>query len=168
MSSQPAFRLASASVGYSANSARRPDPRFASNESRGAAADSKVQITKLLVVEDDFLVAAEAEVSLRKAGYDVGEVSASAEDALTAAATGEFTFAIMDIRLASRMDGIDCAIELFRRNGLRCVFATAHYDDETRRRAEPAQPLGWLPKPYTAASLLAAVRKALDRLGDSQ
>jgi DNA-binding NarL/FixJ family response regulator len=118
----------------------------------------------LLLVEDDFLVATEAEAALRDAGYDVGGIASSGEDALHAAASVSFNLAVMDIRLASRMDGVDCALELFKRYGLRCVFATAHYDAEVRCRAEPAQPLAWLAKPYSRSSLVSVVRDALDRL----
>jgi DNA-binding response OmpR family regulator len=136
---------------------------YARDDATGSVKSSS-EATRLLVVEDDFLLATEAEAALQDAGYDVGEIAASAEDALNAAASEPFTLVVMDIRLASRMDGIDCAVELFKRYGLRCIFATAHYDDETRRRAEPAEPLGWLHKPYRASSLVMAVRDALDRL----
>ena len=141
-----------------------PVPDYARNDAAGSAKSLTVA-TRLLVVEDDYLLATEVESVLRDAGYDVGEIASSAEDALNAAASGPFTLVLMDIRLATRMDGIDCAIELFKRYALRCIFATAHYDVETRRRAEPAQPLGWLYKPYTTSSLVTAVRAALDRLG---
>ncbi len=119
---------------------------------------------RVLIVEDNFLVAIEAETVLQDAGFDVGEIAASAEDALRAAASGEYTLAVMDIRLATRTDGVTCALELFRQHGLRCVFATAHSDEETRRRAAPARPLGWLHKPYAMPVLVSAVRQALVRL----
>jgi two-component system, response regulator PdtaR len=68
---------------------------------------------------------------------------------------------VMDIRLAGRRDGVDAAAELFRELGIRCIFATAHDDQRTRSRAEPFAPLGWLAKPYTMASLIDYVRRAL-------
>ncbi len=168
MKSRSALDPVTAIAGRRADAAqRRPVVVFA-REDAGGAATSPTLAARLLVVEDDFLVAIEAEAALRDAGYDVGEIATSAADALDAAASGSFALAVMDIRLAHRTDGVDCAIELFRRHGLRCIFATAHYDDETRRRAEPAQPLGWLHKPYTAFSLVATVRDALNRLARNQ
>jgi two-component system, response regulator PdtaR len=139
--------------------------RVYARDDQVGGAKSPTAAASLLVVEDDFLLAMESEIALRGADYDVGEVASSAEEALKAAASRPFTLAVIDVRLASRMDGIDCAIELFKRYGLRCIFATAHYDDETRRRAEAARPLGWLHKPYTMSSLVFAVRDALDQLG---
>jgi CheY-like chemotaxis protein len=70
----------------------------------------------------------------------------------------------MDIRLSGKRDGIDAAIELFSLHGIRCVFATAHHTAETRQRAEPANPLAWVAKPYSMASLIAVVRKAINDL----
>jgi two-component system, response regulator PdtaR len=63
-----------------------------------------------------------------------------------------------------RRDGIDAAVELFRNHGVRAIFATAHCDDDARRRAQPAFPLAWLRKPYTVDSLVAAVRRAFHQL----
>jgi DNA-binding NarL/FixJ family response regulator len=70
----------------------------------------------------------------------------------------------MDIRLASKRDGIDAARELFQDLGIRCIFATAHDDPITRDRAEPYAPLGWLAKPYTMGSLVVLVTEALAKL----
>ncbi|SPP93081.1 protein of unknown function [Bradyrhizobium vignae] len=65
------------------------------------------------------------------------------------------------VGLAGTRDGIEAAGDLFRAFGLRCVFATAHDDQQTRNRAAPYAPLGWLAKPYTMASLVGLVREVL-------
>jgi len=67
----------------------------------------------------------------------------------------------MDIRLAGRRDGVDAAGDPYREIGVRCVFATAHDDPQTRARAAPFSPLGWLSKPYTMTSLINQVREAV-------
>jgi CheY-like chemotaxis protein len=66
----------------------------------------------------------------------------------------------MDIRLAIG-DGIDAAIEIRERTGIRAVFASAYSDDPTLARAKLAEPAGWVPKPYTPLELLTAIEKAL-------
>ncbi|MGX8008862.1 response regulator [Mesorhizobium sp. ORM8.1] len=119
---------------------------------------------RILIVEDDFLISLEAESTLVAAGFEV-HVVGSGEEALMVVAADCPALAIMDIRLAGRMDGIEAALQLFRNHGLRSVFATAHSDPAMRGRAGPAEPLGWLVKPYSPASLLAAVRTALQHLG---
>lgn len=117
----------------------------------------------ILIVEDDFLIAMQAESALKDAGFSVNGVAATAEEALALAKQRRPAIVIMDIRLASQRDGIDAASDLFRDLGLRCVFATAHDDEQTRARAEPFAPLGWLAKPYTIASLLKLVREAISK-----
>jgi two-component system, response regulator PdtaR len=115
----------------------------------------------ILIVEDDFLIAMQAESALMDAGFSVSGVATTAEEALALAKQRRPVIVIMDIRLAGRRDGIDAAGDLFRELGVRCVFATAHDDQQTRARAEPFGPLGWLAKPYTMASLINLVREAI-------
>jgi DNA-binding NarL/FixJ family response regulator len=117
---------------------------------------------RILIVEDDYFVAIELEHQLREAGYEVVGVASTAEQAIEIGAAESPALAIMDVRLAGSRDGIDAAIELSSKFGIRSIFATAHGDSETRRRAQQANPLGWLTKPYSASALLASVKAALE------
>ncbi|KRR22260.1 regulator [Bradyrhizobium retamae] len=119
---------------------------------------------RILVVEDDFLIAMQSEVALTAAGFEVVGPATTAEEAVALAREAQPTLAVMDIRLASTRDGIDAARQLYQDFAIRCIFATAHDDVHTRRRAEPYAPLGWLPKPYTMASLVSVVDGALAQL----
>jgi two-component system, response regulator PdtaR len=131
----------------------------AQSAGRGAGIGSRV-----LVVEDDFLVAIETENALLDAGFAVVGVAASADEAVKLARQERPDLAVMDIRLLGKRDGIDAAIDIFNETGIRCIFATAHSDAATRGRAQIAQPLGWLSKPYDPAELIQAVRDALSGL----
>jgi DNA-binding NarL/FixJ family response regulator len=119
---------------------------------------------RVLVVEDDFLIAMQTEIALTSAGFEVVGPATTAEEAVALAGETQPTLAVMDIRLASARDGIDAARQLYQDFAIRCIFATAHDDAHTRGRAEPYAPLGWLPKPYTMASLIAVVAEALAML----
>jgi DNA-binding NarL/FixJ family response regulator len=116
---------------------------------------------RVLIVEDDFLIAMQTEVALAAAGFEVVGPATTAEEAVALAGETQPALAVMDIRLASQRDGIDAARQIYQQFAIRCIFATAHDDAHTRGRAEPYAPLGWLPKPYTMASLVAAVAEAL-------
>lgn len=116
---------------------------------------------RILVVEDDFLVASEIEVALTVAGFAVTGVAASAEEAIALAQEAKPDLAIIDIRLIGPRDGVDVALTLFRDYAIPCVFATAHADEAVRARAAAASPLGWLQKPYTMPLLIETVRRAL-------
>jgi two-component system, response regulator PdtaR len=119
---------------------------------------------RILIVEDDVLIASQMEVALAEDGFEIVGVASTGKEAFQLAEAQSPTLVVMDIRLAGDRDGVDTALELFRLHGVRCIFASAHSDDDTRRRAAPAAPLGWLQKPYTMASLTAMVRAAFTEL----
>ena len=123
---------------------------------------------RVLIIEDDLLIASQMEVALTEAGFDTIGVATNGEEALELAATEPPDLAITDIKLAGDHDGVDTALALFHAHGIRCIFASAYSDEEARRRAEPAAPLGWLQKPYSMASLTAAVRRAASELRDKK
>ena len=121
---------------------------------------------RILLVEDDFLVGMEIEAGLRDAGCDVIGVAATAEEAVMLAEAERPLLAVMDIRLAGERDGVDAALEIERRLGIRTLFASAHGDADVRARAAAARPLGWIGKPYRVTALVAAVRHALAGLDE--
>ena len=128
------------------------------------SADAKVEPARILIVEDDYLIAMQTEAALTAAGFNVVGMATTAEEAVALAGDERPFLAVMDIRLASKRDGIDAARELFQDLGIRCIFATAHDDPITRERAQPYAPLGWLAKPYTMGSLVEVVTEALAKL----
>jgi DNA-binding response OmpR family regulator len=102
---------------------------------------------RILVVEDEYLVAMMMENDLDEAGFNIVGIANSAEKAVAMALTEKPDFIIMDIRLIGERDGIDAALEIFTKTGIRCLFATAHGDAQSKTRAAAASPLGWLQKP---------------------
>lgn len=118
----------------------------------------------VLIIEDDLLIASEIEATLIEAGFDVVGIATTGEEALELAAAQPPDLAITDVRLAGDGDGVDAALSLFHAHGVRCIFASAYADSEAQQRAEPAAPLAWLQKPYSMASLTAAVRRAAHEL----
>lgn len=119
--------------------------------------------TRILVVEDDWFAGMDMEAALHDAGYDVLELVTSAEEAVAAAASNAPDLIVMDIRLVGSRDGVDAALEIAHRFGIRCLFVTAFVDPALKSRAEPARPFGWLTKPISGESLVAAIKDALGR-----
>jgi DNA-binding response OmpR family regulator len=139
------------------------DLSFAPDEG-GGSQTAREKPARILIVEDDLLIASQIEATLADAGFEIVGVTGSGKEALELARAQPPTLAIVDIRLAGDRNGVDTAIELFRSHGVRCIFASAYSDDQARGRATPAEPLGWLQKPYTMASLSAMVRAAAREL----
>ncbi len=75
---------------------------------------------------------------------------------------------LMDVRLLGKSDGIAAAGEILQRTGIRCLMATGQTDAKTKERAALAQPLGWLPKPYSNKEMVQAVADALRRKSTSR
>jgi DNA-binding NarL/FixJ family response regulator len=145
----------------SASPRTRISPVFAASDLHSGIASTKK--TRLLLVEDDFLVAGEIRYALTEAGYDVVGVAVSADEAIDLAMTHEPHLVIMDVRLRGERDGVDAAVEIFGARGIRSIFATAHADHWTFERAKRAAPAGWLQKPYSSPALIELIRKTLPR-----
>ena len=157
--------LALPEPGYEPCAAPRHWPQlvFAREDSSGP--DEQMEPpARILIVEDDFLVANEVEIALSDAGFDIVGVAAAAAEAVELAESQKPALVVMDVRLAGERDGIHAALEIFRTLGIRCIFATAYYDQYLLERARPAMPLGWLQKPYSMPSLVNAVRRAVTEL----
>jgi DNA-binding NarL/FixJ family response regulator len=119
---------------------------------------------RILVAEDDLFVGVQYEDALSGAGFEVLDIATTAKEVIDIAQDQKPVLAIMDIRLAGSPDGVEAALEIYRRFGIRCIFATAFSDPEVRERAAPARPLAWLSKPVAYPRLIAAVRAALAEL----
>lgn len=120
---------------------------------------------RLLVVEDEYLTALNTRYALENEDYEIVDVVGSAHDAIAAVERHRPELVLMDIRLSGSRDGVDAALEIYQRFGLRCVFATAHADAATRMAAAPSRPLGWLIKPYSDRELLQTLERARAELG---
>ena len=120
---------------------------------------------RVLIVEDDFFIALEAEHALSFAGFTVVGTVATAEEAARMAEAERPDIVLMDIRLVGLRDGIDAAAEILSRFGIPSLFATAHSDPATRARGDSAAaPLGWLIKPYQRNELATAVTAAIAKV----
>jgi DNA-binding NarL/FixJ family response regulator len=128
---------------------------------RGGGPGAAHSAARILIVEDDFFVATNLEYSLQQAGYEVVGVAVSAAEAEDMARDTHPALVVMDIRLAGGSDGVDAAIKLWADYRIRSIFASAHGDTLTRERAAKAEPLGWVSKPYTAETMITAIRTAL-------
>jgi two-component system, response regulator PdtaR len=118
---------------------------------------------RILIVEDEALIAMECEFILTDAEYDVVGIAADEPRALLLAEREQPDLVLMDIRLARGGNGLDVAASIIERWGIRSIFVSAHGDQATRERAAGANPAGWVVKPYTANALLKAIGLALSQ-----
>jgi len=117
-------------------------------------------MVKILIVEDEPIVAAAVSQLLNYAGHQVVGVAQDEASALRQAAVGCPDLVLMDIRLAGASDGIETARKIKAERSVNVVFMTAHHDSKTRARAAAAAPVGFVPKPFSCEELLRAVSAA--------
>jgi len=119
---------------------------------------------KILIVEDEPLIASYIEEVLGESGFEVAGIAASGPEALSLAAEAAPALALVDIRLTGPIDGIELACMLRQKYGLPSIFLSGLVDGETARRAETAQPLGFLPKPFLPSQVFKAIDRALNAM----
>jgi PAS domain S-box-containing protein len=139
----------------------RPMQSYAVAQQHATTHDSTP--VRIMVVEDEGIVALDLVSTLRRLGYVVDNAVASGEEAITAAAASHPDLVLMDIRLAGKMDGIAAAESITRSQGAPIIFLTAHSDDDTLRRAKAVEPYSYLVKPFRAADLRCAIEVTLHR-----
>lgn len=118
-------------------------------------------LTRILIVEDESIVALDLQRRLIRLGYDVPRVAASHDQTLKAVSETCPHIVLMDINISGDIDGIDTAIKI----DLPVIFLTAYSEEKTLERAKVAKPYGYLVKPFSERELHATVQMALERHG---
>ncbi len=116
---------------------------------------------RILVVEDEAIVAMDISVRLRALGYEVVGPASTGADALEIAEQTRPDLVLMDIMLRGGMDGVEAARRIRETTGAPIVYLTAYADDSTLRRAKVAEPLGYLLKPFEERELRTTIETAL-------
>ncbi len=120
-----------------------------------------MQLCRILVVEDEAIVAMDIEDRLASMNYALAGRADSGEKALELIEKQHPDLVLMDIRLKGDMDGIDAAEEIRRRFHLPVIFLTAYSEDATLERAKLAEPYGYILKPFEDRELKSAIEIAL-------
>ena len=119
--------------------------------------------TKIMVVEDERIVALNLKQRLVKMGYEVTAVVTSGEKALAAVAANRPDIVLMDIHIDGDMDGIETAAALPPDLHLPVVYLTAYSEEATLERARATKPYGYLLKPFSERELHATMQMVLER-----
>ena len=118
---------------------------------------------KVMVVEDEAIIALDIQRQLTTAGFAVAGKAQTAEAAFQEIERQHPDIVLMDIRLKGEMDGVQAAAIIRSRYALPVVYLTAHTDGVTLKRAQDTEPFGFLVKPLVNASLKAAITMALHK-----
>src|SRR5262249_51559039 len=118
---------------------------------------------RLLIVEDERIVARNLSSRLLDRGYSVVGMVSTGEDAIAAASTAMPDLVLMDVSLAGTMRGTEAAAILWQQYQLPVVYLTAYSDRQTLDEANLSMPFGFVVKPYHPEQVHVAIQLALDR-----
>ncbi|MBE8996852.1 response regulator [Nostoc sp. LEGE 12447] len=128
----------------------------------------KKETIRILVVEDEYILAINLQESLESLGYTVLGIADSAEEAIEKATESRPNLILMDIRLRGEMDGIQASEQIWRNLQIPVIYLTGHSDRSTVERATLTSPFGYILKPIKEQELYVAIQTALNRYDREQ
>ncbi|UJB69250.1 EAL domain-containing protein [Acaryochloris sp. 'Moss Beach'] len=118
---------------------------------------------KILVVEDEGLIALDIESHLIDLGYQVPGIAETGADAILLALEAQPDLVLMDIRLKGNIDGIQAAAKITDKLDIPIIFLTAFADADTLNKAKQVSPFGYILKPFDPMDLRTSIEIALHK-----
>lgn len=122
-----------------------------------------MKIVKLLLVEDDPILARSIPPQMTKYGYRIAGIASTGEEGVALAARLQPDLVLMDVDLLGAMDGVAAASAIQQTRNIPILFITSHADSERTKRAKAAGPFCCLLKPLTERELAIAIELSLCR-----
>jgi two-component system, response regulator PdtaR len=114
---------------------------------------------KILIVEDEAIIALHLEMLLTEFGHEVCAIASTATEAMEHAEVYRPDILILDVRLAHGSSGIEAAREIYLRYGIRSILLSGNLDASTREALQPYEPIGYIGKPFLPIDLFRALKK---------
>lgn len=118
---------------------------------------------KILITEDEAIVARDIANRLRRMGYEITDIVDSGEAAIASVLAAQPDLILMDIMLQGDMDGVETVEKINDIASIPVVYLTAYADNETLKRAKATIPFGYILKPFKEKELQATIEIALSR-----
>lgn len=120
--------------------------------------------TKILIVEDEMVIAANISLQLSDLGYEITGILPRGEEVLAHIQTDMPDIILLDIRLKGEIDGIGTAHEIQRHFEIPIIYLTANTDDEHFNQAKETHPYAFISKPFKKLDLQRAIELVLERV----
>ena len=123
-------------------------------------------LIKILVVEDEMIIAAKISMQLTSLGYEVTGILPRGEEALVHMEENKPDIILLDINLKGKLDGIETAALMQQRNNIPIIYLTANSDEATFNRAKPTRPYAFISKPFKQLDLQRAIEITISRMAE--
>ena len=119
---------------------------------------------KILIVEDEMIIAANISLELNNLGYEVTGIITRGEEALLHIKHQQPDILLLDINLKGELDGIETAKEMQKKHNVPIIYLTANADDANFNRAKETHPYAFITKPFKKLDLKRAIELTLSQL----
>lgn len=118
---------------------------------------------KIVVVEDEIIIALDLKLRLEKLGYEVINTVFNGEDALKLAGETNPDLVLMDIQLNGEMDGINVAQQIRNLYNIPFIYLTGSFENTLLERAKQTDPIGFISKPFDESEIQNLIEKAISQ-----
>ncbi|PVW16506.1 LytR/AlgR family response regulator transcription factor [Marixanthomonas spongiae] len=122
------------------------------------------QPVKILIVEDEMVIAANISLQLSEMGYEVTGILPRGEEALVQIKEHTPDIVLMDIQLRGELDGVETAHLMQVENNIPIIYLTANADDANFNRAKETHPYAFISKPFKKLDLQRAIELTMERV----
>jgi two-component system, response regulator PdtaR len=119
--------------------------------------------TRIVIVEDEIIVAEDLKLTLTNFGYDVIAIASTGERAIEIAESEHPDLILMDIVLAGKCDGITTAEQIHAREDIPIIYVTANLDKTLLQRVKHTTPFGYIVKPFNDREVYSNIEIGLFR-----
>ena len=123
---------------------------------------------RILIVEDDMIIAANLSLQLTSLGYEVTGIESRGEEAITHAIKNTPDILLLDINLKGKIDGIETAKEIQKHQDIPIIYLTANSDEATFEKAKSTHPKAFITKPFNRLNLHRTIALVVEQLKNSK
>ncbi len=124
-------------------------------------------LIKILVVEDEMIIAAKISMQLTSLGYEVTGILPRGEQAIQHVKENKPDIILLDINLKGQIDGIETARQIQQFAEIPIIYLTANSDEATFNRAKPTKPFAFISKPFKQLDLQRAIELTISRMAEN-
>lgn len=125
-------------------------------------------LIKILIVEDEMIIAAKISMQLTSLGYEVTGILPRGEQAIEQVKENKPDIVLLDINLKGNLDGIETATQLQQLYNFPIIYLTANADEDTFNRAKSTKPYAFISKPFKQLDLQRAIELTISHMAENE
>ena len=124
--------------------------------------------TRILIVEDDMIIASNISLQLSKLGYEVTGIESRGEEAINHAKENRPDIILMDINLRGKIDGIETATAIQIEHDIPLIYLTANTDEVSFQKAKETHPYAFISKPFNKINLERTIALVVEKIKEAK